>query len=47
MKFIKIYKLVSGFSPSLLTNLLGGKDLTPMSMMLEVINSERYSVITV
>jgi len=39
--------LVSGFSPSLLTNLLGGKDLTPMSMMLEVINSERYSVITV
>jgi len=39
--------LVSGFSPSLLTNLLSGKDLTPMSMMLEVINSERYSVITV
>jgi hypothetical protein len=39
--------LVSGFSPSLLTNLLGGKDMSPISMMLDVINSERYSVITV
>jgi len=39
--------LVSGFSPSLLTSLLSGKDLTPHSMMMEVINSERYSVVTV
>lgn len=38
--------LVSGFSPSLLTSLLAGKDLTPVSMMLEVVNSERYNKIT-
>ena len=35
--------LVSGFSAGLLTNLLGGKDMTPLSMMLSVINSERYN----
>jgi hypothetical protein len=34
--------LVSGFSPSLLSNLLGGKDMTPYSMMMNVIDSERY-----
>lgn len=39
--------LVSGFSPALLTNLLAGKDMTPYSMMMSVIDSERYSVITV
>ena len=39
--------LVSGFSPSLLTSVLSGKDLTPLSMMMEVIGSERYSLITV
>ena len=39
--------LVSGFSPSLLTSVLSGKDLTPYSMMMDVINSERYSLITV
>jgi len=39
--------LVSGFSPSILSNLLGGKDLSPMSMMLSVIESERYSKVTV
>jgi hypothetical protein len=39
--------LVSGFSPALLTNLLGGKDMTPYSMMMSVIDSERYSVVTV
>lgn len=39
--------LVSGFSPSLLTSVLSGKDLTPMSMMMEVIGSERYSLVTV
>jgi hypothetical protein len=39
--------LVSGFSPALLTNLLGGKDMTPISMMMSVIDSERYSVVTV
>ena len=39
--------LVSGFSPALLTNLLAGKDLTPLSMMFEVINSKRYEAITI
>jgi hypothetical protein len=39
--------LVSGFSPSLLTNLLAGKDLNPYSMMMSVVNSERYSVVTI
>ena len=39
--------LVSGFSPSLLTNLLAGKDMTPISMMMSVIDSERYSVVTI
>lgn len=39
--------LVSGFSPSLLTNLLAGKDLNPVSMMLQVVNSERYSKVTI
>jgi hypothetical protein len=39
--------LVSGFSPSLLTSLLGGKDMTPLSMMMDVIGSARYDVVTV
>ncbi len=39
--------LVSGFSPALLSSLLGGEDLTPISMMYKVVNSERYAPITV
>lgn len=39
--------LVSGFSPSLLKSLLAGKDLTPISMMYQVVNSERYAAITI
>ncbi len=39
--------LVSGFSPALLTSLLAGKDLTPLSMMYQVVNSERYAAITI
>ena len=39
--------LVSGFSAGLLTNLLGNKDISPYSMMMSVINSERYSRVTV
>lgn len=39
--------LVSGFSPSLLTSLLAGKEMTPISMMLSVIDSERYSQVTI
>jgi hypothetical protein len=39
--------LVSGFSPSLLTSVLSGEDLTPYSMMMKVISSERYSNVVV
>jgi hypothetical protein len=39
--------LVSGFSPALLKNLLAGKDLSPYTMMMDVIGSERYAPITV
>jgi len=39
--------LVSGFSPSLLTSLLAGKEMTPYSMMMSVIDSERYACVTV
>lgn len=40
-------QLVSGFSPSLFKNVLGGLDLTPYELMLEVINSDRYKDISV
>jgi len=39
--------LVSGFSPALLTALLSGKDITPYSIMSDVINSERYDKIKI
>jgi len=39
--------LVSGFSPSLLLSLLSGKDISPYSMMMDVVNSERYSEVTI
>ena len=39
--------LVSGFSPSILTSLLAGKDTSPYAMMMTVIDSERYSKVTV
>lgn len=39
--------LVSGFSPALLKNLLAGKDMTPLSMMMDIVNSDRYSVVTI
>ena len=39
--------LVSGFSPALLTSLLGGKDMTPYTMMMDTIGGERYAPITV
>lgn len=38
--------LVSGFSPSLMKSLLNG-DLTPMKMMLSILESERYSKVTI
>lgn len=39
--------LVSGFSPSLLKNILKGGDITPLSMMYSVINSERYAAVSI
>jgi hypothetical protein len=39
--------LVSGFSPSLLTSLLSGKDMSPYSMMMTVVNSDRYKEISI
>ena len=39
--------LVSGFNVNILTNLLSGKDMTPFSMMMDVIGSERYSRVIV
>jgi len=39
--------LVSGFSPSLLTNLLAGKEMSPYAMMMSVVDSPRYSVVTI
>lgn len=39
--------LISGFSPSILKILLNGGDLTPISMMNAVINSQRYQQITI
>jgi hypothetical protein len=37
--------LISGLSPSILKSVLGGKEMTPVSIMNETINSNRYSVI--
>lgn len=39
--------LVSGYSPSIMKNLLGNKDLSPYGLMLQVIESERYQDIVV
>ena len=39
--------LVSGFSPAILTAILAGEEFTPYSLMLQAVNSERYSCITV
>lgn len=37
--------LVSGFSPSLIKSILTGKDFSPLSLMLDVINTDRYLAI--
>ena len=37
--------LVSGFSPALMTSILAAEDFTPVSIMMETINAERYQVI--
>jgi len=37
--------LLSGYSPALLTSLLDGKDVTPLSIVQNVINSPRYDLV--
>jgi hypothetical protein len=39
--------LISGLSPSIVKSVLGGKQMTPVSIMNETINSERYSIIEI
>jgi len=39
--------LVSGFSPSILKSILGGKNMSPESILMETINDIRYSLITI
>ena len=39
--------LVSGFSPSILKSILGGKNFNPESIMFDTINNDRYNLITV
>lgn len=39
--------LVSGYSPIIFKNLIGNKDLSPISIMLEVLNGKRYEKITI
>ena len=39
--------LISGFNVNILKSLLSGEDMTPYSMMMSVIDSERYSNITI
>lgn len=35
--------LISGFSPAIMTSLLNGSEMTPLSIMMKTINTERYS----
>lgn len=37
--------LVSGFSPSIMTAVIGAKDMSPTAVMLQTLNSERYAAI--
>lgn len=37
--------LVSGFSPAILTAILAGKDVTPLSLMLEAIDTPKYQAL--
>ena len=39
--------LVSGFSPSILKSIIKGKNMTPESILMDTVNDERYSVITI
>lgn len=37
--------MLSGYSPSLLTSLIDGDDITPLTMMLKIIHSDRYKMV--
>ena len=37
--------MVSGFNPSILTSILGGQDYSPLQLMYDLLNSDRYSII--
>ena len=37
--------LISGFSPSILKSVLSGKEMTPITIMLDTVNSDRYQAI--
>jgi hypothetical protein len=37
--------LMSGYSPSLLTNIINGEDINPLNVVLSIINNERYNLI--
>ena len=39
--------LISGFSPSILKSVLNGENLTPYSVMMKTVDSDRYENITV
>ncbi len=39
--------LISGFSPSILKSVLNGENLTPYSVMMKTVDSDRYESITV
>jgi hypothetical protein len=39
--------LISGFSPSIMTSILGGSKINPYSIMLDTINKKRYERITI
>ena len=38
--------LISGFSPSILKSILSGSDISPIEIMYQTINSERYQKIS-
>jgi hypothetical protein len=38
--------LISGFATSILKNVLGGEEMTPISIMNKTVNSERYKNVT-
>ncbi len=39
--------LVSGFNTSILKNILAGKDMTPMTIMMDVVDSDRYAAVSI